>query len=130
VIVLDASVLIGYLDGNDAHHSPAAALLVAAVDDDLAANPLTLAEVLVGPIRMGRLDAVSEVLQDLGVAEVAFPSDTAVRLARLRAETGLKLPDCCVLLSAEVAGAGIASFNDRLQAAAEQHGLPVFSGGR
>jgi predicted nucleic acid-binding protein len=58
VIVVDASVLIGYLDGEDAHHGAVEALLAAAVDDELGANPLTLAEVLVVPARDGRLDSV------------------------------------------------------------------------
>lgn len=101
MIVLDASVLIGYLDGDDAHHHGAEALLAAAVDDEFGANPLTLAEVLVVPARDGRLEAVMGVLRDLEIAELAFPSDIASRLALLRVATGLKMPDCCVLLSAE-----------------------------
>ena len=49
MIVLDASVLIAYLDGSDDHHEAAERLLAAAIDDDLGVNPLTLAEVLVVP---------------------------------------------------------------------------------
>lgn len=95
MIVLDASVLIAYLDGEDEHHAAAEALLVRAIDDDLAANPLTLAEVLVVPARDGRLAAVTSALRELEVRELPFPDDTAIRLAQLRANTGLKLPDCC-----------------------------------
>ncbi len=43
MIVLDASVLIGYLDGEDEHHAAAEALLTQAIDDDLAANSEFLA---------------------------------------------------------------------------------------
>jgi len=125
VIVLDASVLIGYLDGDDAHHPAAEALLAAAVDDEFGANPLTLAEVLVVPARDGRLEAVMGVLRDLEIAELAFPSDTASRLALLQVATGLKMPDCCVLLSAEVTNATVASFDNRLLRAAEDRGRPV-----
>lgn len=50
--VMDASVLIAHLDSDDAHHDAAETLLVHAIDDDLGANPLTLAEVLVVPVRM------------------------------------------------------------------------------
>lgn len=128
MIVLDASVLIGYLDGQDDHHDAAEALFAAAVDDDLAANPLTLGEVLVVPARDGRLDAVLGVLHDLEVAELAFPPDMSSRLARLRARTGLRMPDCCVLLSAEVTGASLASFDERLLRAAERHGVSVLGG--
>jgi hypothetical protein len=64
------------------------------------------------------------VLARLGVSEVALGDDAAVRLAHLRAETGLRLPDCCVLLAAERTGHGIASFDDRLLRAAHALGIP------
>jgi len=94
MIVLDASVLIAYLDADDSQHAAAETLLVREIADDFAANPLTLAEVLVVPARDGRLDPVLSVLRDVGVEPLAFPADTAVRLAQLRAATGLKMPDC------------------------------------
>lgn len=125
MIVLDASVLIAYLDGADNHHETAERLLAGAIDDHLGANPLTLAEVLVVPARNGRLDAVLSVLRDLDVETLPFPADTAVRLADLRASTGLKMPGCCVLLSAEDASGRVASFDGRLAQAAEARGLPV-----
>ena len=125
MIVLDASVLIAYLDSDDNHHVAAEALLVGAIDDDLGANPLTLAEVLVVPARDGRLESAQTVLRELEVDELPFPRDTAVRLAQLRASTGLKMPDCCVLLAAEDAGAAVASFDDRLARTAEDHNLTV-----
>ncbi|MGH8997045.1 MAG: type II toxin-antitoxin system VapC family toxin [Acidimicrobiales bacterium] len=128
MIVLDASVLIGYLDGDDAHHRAAEALLAAAVDNEIGVNQLTLAEVLVVPARDGRLEAVLEAMRDLEVVELAFPPDAASRLAHLRVATGLKMPDCCVLLSAEVADATVASFDDRLLEAAETRGRAVTKG--
>jgi len=119
VIVLDASVLIAYLDREDVRHTRAEALLAREIDDDFAVNPLTLAEVLVVPARENRLDAVRQAISDLEIEELTFPADTAVRLARLRASTGRRMPDCCVLLAAEVAKARIASFDaDLLEAAA------------
>jgi len=126
VIVLDASVLIAFLDSEDNHHVAAETLLAGAIDDDLGTNPLTLAEVLVVPARDGRLEPVQTALRDLEVDELPFPPDTAVRLAQLRASTGLKMPDCCVLLAAEAAGATIASFDDRLVHTAEARKVSVF----
>lgn len=122
-MVLDASVLIAYLDGEDNHHRRAENLLAREIDDDFAANSLTLAEVLVVPLRENRLDAVRQALQDLELQELPFPADTAVRLAGLRASTNLKMPDCCVLLAAQVAGARLASFDDRLADVASARGL-------
>jgi predicted nucleic acid-binding protein len=123
VIVLDANVLIAYLDSEDAQHAQAESLLAREIDDDFAANPLTLAEVLVGPSRAGRLAAARTALRELEVMEQPFPADTAVRLARLRADTGLRMPDCCVLLAAQDAAARVAAFDDRLIRAAEELGL-------
>jgi predicted nucleic acid-binding protein len=125
VIVLDASVLIAYLDGDDDRHAAAETLLAHTADDDLGASPLTLGEVLVVPARDGRLGPVQAALRALDVRELAFPPDTAARLAQLRVDTGLKMPDCCVLLAAEDAGAAVASFDERLARAATDRGLRV-----
>lgn len=125
VIVLDASVLIAYLDSEDAQHARAERLLAQEIDDDFAANTLTLAEVLVMPARQQRLDAARGALQDLDVNELAFPADSAFRLAHLRAHTSLKMPDCCVLLAAEDIQARVASFDDRLRNAAASRNLVV-----
>ena len=125
MIVLDASVLIGFLDSEDNHHAAAQQLLTHAVDDDLAVNTLTLAEVLVAPVRDNRLDAVLAALHALEVHELNFPAETAVRLAQLRVTTGLKMPDCCVLLAAEEAAASVASFDEGLAQAAAMRNLPV-----
>lgn len=124
MIVLDASVLIGFLDDHDNHHTAADGLLTL-IDEDLAVDSLTLADVLVAPVREGHVDEVLAALRALEVTELTFPDDAAVRLAELRVTTGLKLPDCCVVLAAEDAGAGIASFDDRLTQAAELRDLTV-----
>lgn len=50
--------------------------------------------------------------------------DAPVRLATLRAETGLKLPDCCVLLAAQDAGAeAVLTFDEPLGREVERLGL-------
>lgn len=128
MIVLDASVLIAHLDGADAHHDEATELLVAAAEHDLVASPITLAEVLVGPARNGRLDRATGALDLLGVGVVALDADAPTKLALLRAGTGLKLPDCCVILAAETAGAALATFDRRLAGVANEHGVTVRSG--
>ncbi len=115
-------MLIAYLDSDDTQHALAEDLLVREIDDDFAVNPLTLAEVLVVPVRDGRLAEVQTALDDLEIRETPFPADTAVKLALLRTGTGMKMPDCCVLLAAEAAGARVASFDaGLLQAAAKRN---------
>jgi predicted nucleic acid-binding protein len=126
VIVLDASVLIGQLERTDAHHEDAARRLAQAGGHGLGASTITLSEVLVGAVLAERLELVQEALGILGVTEMPLPTDAALRLAVLRAETGLRLPDCCVLLAAQETGMeGVITFDDRLAAAARRLGLPV-----
>jgi len=75
--------------------------------------------VLVVPARDGRLEPVRSALRELGIHELPFFADTAAQLARLRATTGPKLPDCCVLLAVEDAAASLAPFDEPLAQAAE-----------
>lgn len=116
MIVVDASVLIAYLDPRDAHHDRAVEVLAAATPP-LVVHPLTAAEVLVGPVRHGVHDAVWAVLVDIGIVVDPAPLDPQ-RLAELRVRTGCKMPDCCVLAVAEARGCGVATFDDRLAKAA------------
>lgn len=126
MIVVDASVLIAHLDENDALNDRALDALLAIAEKTLGCSPITLAEVLVGPARAGRLRDARTAVTDLGVSEIPLGQDAAARLAGLRADTALKMPDCCVLLAAEDARAeAVLTFDGRLARAAEQRGLPV-----
>ena len=125
MIVLDASVMIAHLDASDAHHDRASALLLATASEPFVASPLSLAEVLVGPVRVGRLADAIAALDELEVRSVNLDDDAPSRLATLRSETGLRLPDCCVLLAGEQVGAAVATFDERLGSAASRRGLSV-----
>ena len=127
MIVLDASVLIAALTPADVHHRAARQLLDPAIIDneDLMINPVTLAEILVLPARAGRATEVRDlVLNELGVIEVPFPQQAGLVLAQLRA-TGIKMPDCYVLMTAMDRGASLASFDDRLRRAATENGVAL-----
>jgi len=127
VIVLDASVLIAHLDERDALHARAETALERAASEPLGCSSITLAEVLVGPVRSGQLEAAHAAVAELEVEEIPLGVDAAVRLATLRAEVGLKLPDCCVLLAADEAAArAIVTFDDALARAAERSGFGTF----
>jgi predicted nucleic acid-binding protein len=126
VIVVDANVLIAHLDENDALHDRAVDALLTAAEQPLGCSPITLAEVLVGPAGAGRLVEARDAIAELGVAEVPLGDNAAARLAALRAETTLRMPDCCVLLAANDAQAeAILTFDDRLARAAEQRRIRV-----
>lgn len=123
MIVLDASVLIAHFDRDDALHGRATEGLVEVADQQFGASSITLAEMLVGPSRAGHLAAAQAALRTLDVAEIPLPPNAATRLAALRVETMLKLPDCCVLLAAEDSGGTVLTFDDRLAREAARMGL-------
>lgn len=125
MIILDASVLIAHLWPSDAHHGPATALLLDGAGEDLLVHALTLAEVLVGGVRIGR---GAEMRADLLAISIRLPErdeGEPLRFAELRVTTGLKLPDCCVLDAAVTSGARLATFDAALAASAAQLGVPV-----
>jgi predicted nucleic acid-binding protein len=127
VIVLDASVLIGHLDDGDPHHPAARALIEGSGATPLGASGISLAETLVAPARAGRLDEARTALQRLGVAELDLGSEAPARLAQLRAGTGRKLPDCCVLLAAREHTGAIATFDRDLARTAAGLGIEVIA---
>jgi predicted nucleic acid-binding protein len=116
--VLDASVLLAYFDRTDAHTEAAKAILDDA--DDLVASVLTIAESLVGATAAGRLDEQLEALADLEIRGVPIDSEAAPTLARLRSDTGLKMPDCCVLHAAAAVDADAVGTRDASLAKAAQ----------
>ncbi len=113
--VLDASVLIAYLNERDRHHEPAIEALIGL--ERFAVHPVTLAEVLVHPTRAGLVDDVLGRLSALGMVVSPAPIDPAA-LARVRVDSGLKMPDCLVVLAARHHGGGLVSFDERLSASA------------
>jgi predicted nucleic acid-binding protein len=123
VIVLDANVLIAHVDQHDAHHAAATERLLDLADRPFGATPITLAEVLVAPARTRSLSAAKAALHALEVSELPLPPNASERLAVLRAETGLKLPDCCVLLAAEATAGTVLTFDDRLAREASRRGF-------
>ncbi len=123
MIVLDASVLIAHLDHSDALHTRATEHLLDAADQQFGASAITLAEILVGPTRAGHLSVAQAALRALDVTELPLPPSAATRLAALRVETALKLPDCCVLLAAQDADGMVLTFDDRLAREAGRLGL-------
>ena len=123
MIVLDASLLIAHLAVDDAHQD--AAFEILDTEDDLLVHPLTLAEALVFPAKVGTEQADRARIESLGVELRDEDPDEPVRIARLRASTALKLPDCCVLATAARSDATLATFDRRLADAARERGIDV-----
>ena len=104
--VIDAGVIIGILDANDAHHAAASAALSDALQrgDALAIPASAYAELQVGPAGRGRaaMRVVDEFLADLPAEVEPIGRQLAARAAQLRAGHGarLRLPDALVLATA------------------------------
>lgn len=127
MIVLDASALIALLGPTDPLHARALDLFRRIGPVPYAVSPITHAEVLAGPTRVGTLERARTAIAALGVRELALPFDAAARLAHLRATTALKLPDRCVILAAQDAAGAVLTFDERLAAAARGLGVGVSS---
>ena len=125
MIALDASVLVAHLSPLDAHHDAATRLLLDAGDESLLVHALTLAEVLVGGVKIGKGAQMMADLRAAGILLAKGDDDEPLRLAQLRATTGLKLPDCVVLDTAKTNGAKLATFDRPLATAARRLGVPV-----
>jgi predicted nucleic acid-binding protein len=118
LIHLDAGVIIGFLDRDDAHHAAARAVLTAAVEhgDRLAMAASAYAECLVGPARRGveAVRTVSELFDRLPVSIVALDPEIAEVAANLRARhRSLRLPDAIVIATASEEGADELVTTDR-----------------
>lgn len=125
---LDAGVIIGFLDGADAHHHSARAALSASLSrgDRLCMAASALAECLVGPARQGRekVDLVHQVIARLPVFVIDLDAEIATAAAVLRAShRSLKLPDALVIATATVGGADQLITTDRRWPTAQTMGL-------
>ena len=126
MITLDASVVIAHLSPADRHHEAATRLLEAAADVDVFhMHPLNLAEVLVGGVRVGRGVEMLDDLRAIGIEVTPYSEDEPLRLANLRATTGLRMPDCCALDTALRTDSTLATFDAALAAAAREVGVNV-----
>ncbi|MCM3780374.1 PIN domain-containing protein [Microbacterium hydrocarbonoxydans] len=94
-------------------------------EDDLLVHPLTIAEALVHPARVGSEIVDLARIETLGLIRREEQVDEPVQIARLRASSSLKIPDCAALVTAEAFGATLATFHRRLAEVARARGLTV-----
>jgi predicted nucleic acid-binding protein len=116
--VLDAGVLIGFLDASDAHHPAARQALTDARNrgDRIVMPASALAESLVGPARRGAsaVAAVQNLVARLPLEIAPLDEVVAVAAAQLRARhTTLKLPDALLIAAASTLGADTLVTTDR-----------------
>jgi predicted nucleic acid-binding protein len=110
IVVLDASVVIAFLDGDDAHHAAAVEAVGRTRGDDLVIPSSAYAEILVDPWRRGpeAVGLVKRFLTDLGVRIEPLAAAIAEHAARLRSShRTLRLPDALVIATAEALGGNV-----------------------
>lgn len=110
VTVIDAGVLIGFLDSHDVNHLSARRALVGAVDSDVrVALPASEhAEVLEGPGRRGGVDAylVDQVIESMPIEVVPLDAAIEQRASELCAgHDGLGMPAALAVATTEAIGA-------------------------
>jgi predicted nucleic acid-binding protein len=125
MIVLDAGVLIAYSETHDPHHKATIRFLAAHADERFSVPVITLSEALVRPASAEEIGSALKKIMPLGLDVEDLREQDAVALARVRAATGLKMPDALVIHTAERYGGSVATTDARLAAAAESRGLVV-----
>lgn len=116
-LILDASVLIGLLDNQDAHHGSAVEEVEAA--DQAAQALLTPAsaysEALVAFARADRVSDARDAIAGMGITVVPLTETLAERAAELRARhSTLRLPDAIVLATARDLDGKLLTYDHRL----------------
>jgi predicted nucleic acid-binding protein len=104
--VVDAGVVIGFLDANDAHHVAANAALVScrARRDRVVLPASAFAEILVGPSRRGpaAVTVVRNLVDRIPIEVEPLDDEIAVAAAAIRAHhASVKLPDALVIATAQ-----------------------------
>ena len=130
LIQVDAGVIIGFLDADDAHHSAARRILAEAVNSNhqLAIAASALAECLVAPARRGEaeIEIALDLMDRLPIAVIQLDAAIAAQAARLRAgHRSLRLPDALVIATAQTSGADQLVTTDRRWPDPEEMGLAI-----
>jgi predicted nucleic acid-binding protein len=124
-MLLDSSAFIAFMNPSDQHNPVAVRLIAGAPSVEI--HEVSVAESLV---QASAKEAVSHVLAVIEGLEATVVNSSglegAVRIAGIRDRTGLPLPDCYVLDSAEQLGISVLSFDVRLNKSALKMGLRTF----
>jgi predicted nucleic acid-binding protein len=127
-LILDADVLIGALDGSDAHHSRARDLFTTWHREQTTRliSVINLSEVLIAPASdRKRLRRARTAIAALGVA-IHQPNEAiGVDAARLRSVHPISLPDAYCLATARHVNGSIASFDQKIIRAAQEERLTL-----
>jgi predicted nucleic acid-binding protein len=112
LVLLDSSFLIALFTENDLHHQ--SAVSADPGQSKLIASTITLSEVMAGAFA-ARIEKLVEPLLERAISEfIAVDHAIARESGRIRAESGLKLPDAIICATALVHGAQLWTFDAKL----------------
>ena len=126
LVVLDASALIALVSSKDPHHNWALEMFRDTASFELQMSALTQAEVLVHPARAGKLEKFLKLIRELGLEITPIEEADASKLASIRSNTNLKMPDVVVLHQAMKVNGSIATTDQQLAKVAKSTGVGVF----
>ncbi len=129
-VAVDSSGFISYLNGTEDTSSACRWIfdeLIGLGRCDGVVASVTVAEALLRPIRQGRraVQGVLDVLESFDRLQVRSADFlVAAEAARIRAETGIPLPDALVIATAVLTSSHVLVTNDRRMAAAARTAVP------
>jgi predicted nucleic acid-binding protein len=125
-MLLDSSAFIAFMNPSDQHNPAAVRFISSAPSVEI--HEVSLAESLVQAYESGAASHVLAVIEGLQATVVNSSGlEGAVRIAGIRDRTGLPLPDCYVLDSAEQLDISVLSFDSKMNKAALKMGLRTFT---
>lgn len=127
IVVLDASALIALLSSDDPHHDWAMSMFLDTVSWQFQMSVLSQAEAMVHPTKAGRVENFLSAMNNLRIEIVPVESSDGTELAKLRADTNLRMPDVLVLHQALKVDGAIATTDKDLLRAARARSIGVFA---
>lgn len=123
--VLDANILIAFLDNHDAHHQSVAQFLISHANARFAASAINVVESLVYPAMADKLAVAQEAFERLELTIVTVTGNDTGSIAALRAQTRMKVADACALHAAVSTGSMLVTHDQKLAAVARTCGVKV-----
>ena len=124
-ITLDATVLIALAKQDDTHHEWAKEFLLDVAEAQLCIASLTLAEVLVHPVRQKVAKKFLNAMNGLNLEVLTLSEEDVLGLAQVRVSSGLRMPDAVVLHAAITHKTEIVTADQQLARAGLAHKVAV-----
>jgi predicted nucleic acid-binding protein len=127
IVVLDASALIALLSSDDPHHDWAVRMFLDTVAWQFQMTVLNQAEAMIHPTKAGKLKQFHAAVDRLRIEIVPVESSDGAQLAKIRADTNLRMPDVLVLHQALKVDGAIATTDKVLAEAARARSVGAFA---